>query len=284
MIDVIYTNGDSFVAGVELADDILPGYPGLLDFPWDATPGSKHEKAKEWILDSHNNESCDAYVQRQKLSSYIINKEYETAFPNRLNNLTGIPVINHAIGGASMDRIVRKSISDLIELRQKNSNIVAIIGTTQCVRSEVPNYIPPYKNFLNENVAWLCMNAGFYNLPGLDAVGLKEIFQYKLKYEKEYHWQLNFYKNVIMLTDFCKLNKIKLIWVDTLCQEGDMPQVAQEYESCQDLPNFKNYANYKPVLSMHNIAEEIGKNTMCPSGHFSAIVHEVFAERLVKFI
>ena len=52
----LYFNGDSFVAGVELADDILPEYPGLTSWIEDVTIRNKiYSGHVEWIANTYNN-------------------------------------------------------------------------------------------------------------------------------------------------------------------------------------------------------------------------------------
>jgi len=277
--DIIYTNGDSFVAGVELGDDILPDYPGLCDFsPWTTS----HDNARQWIAKTYD--SKHPYYQfRQQHTSKLQELEYLRAFPNKLSKATGIPTINMAMGGASMDRIVRKSLSDLISLSKKYKNIVAFIGTTASSRSEIPSSSPLGENYLKEHTAWECVSMTYKTPNRSDNFDM--IYNYKLEMEKNYHHSLNFLKNVIWMQDFCKLNGIRLLWISTHGTLNEyMASIENNYRNLDDLNNFYEYANFNSCAYMKKIAEKINHDVLCPSGHYSEIVHDHLAKILVDIL
>ena len=276
---MIYCNGDSFFAGVELADDFLPEYPGLADWGfWPVQP------AKEWCYNSHNDPSHVAFKTRKEQSKKILDLEYKRAFPNKIKNITGVSVINKGLGGSSMDRIVRTSISDLIKLKEEHTDITAVIGTTSHSRFEVAYPGPPAEHFLDGMHVWYCASTD-YNIPNRSKL-LKNVIEYKITHDETYHHLINFYKNIVLLQDFCKLNNIRLIWIDTHANVNtDWPHNLKDpYMKCEDLKNIKNYADYKATISMKNIAEKIKTNVLCPSGHWSELVHEQTAQELVNII
>lgn len=280
MTDIIYFNGDSFVAGVELGDWILPEYPGHLDYPWDASPNGPHEIAKAWINKTYTPDHV-WYRLRNEKAAELLKIEYDLAFPNKIHQATGINVINKALGGSSMDRIVRTTIRDLIELKDTHKSITAIIGTTHCARGEVANAGHPYINFLDETVAWQCISTT-YKIPNRSSE-YDPIISYKEKYETTYHYLLNFYKNVIMLKDFCMVNNITLHWVSTFSHVKDEEKfLTPNYNRCEDLRRFIKYAQYCPIIDMREIAKEKPIGAVCPSGHFSEVIHDETANRLIQ--
>lgn len=268
-LDLIYTNGDSFVAGVELGDDILPEYPGLCDFQ----PLNKcHNDSTKWIAKTYDPKHS-YYQSRQQNASRIIELEYNRAFPNKLSKVTKIPTINMAMGGASMDRIVRKSMSDLISLSKKYNNIVAFIGTTFPARSEIASSTPLGENFLGDHTAWECVSMTYKTSNRCKDFDM--IYNYKLEMEKNYHHCLNFLKNIICMQDFCKINGIILHWINThdTLQEY-MQTIEDDYRNLDDLNHYYEYANYHGCVFMREIAEKINHSVLCPSGHYSEIVHD----------
>lgn len=295
-VDLIYTNGDSFVAGVELADDFLPKYPGTLDWPWpspkdgfdgitseDLYRETKHEQAKQWLKKTYTPGHRFEELRNAR-APMILKLEYERAFPSILQSRTGIKVINMAIGGASMDRIVRKTMSDLITLKKDHENIVAIIGTTHCFRYEMSSDQQLSENFLGEHTAWQCLSTG-YRLPYQDYSNVEKVLDYKLMYEDRYHSVINFLKNVIMLQDFCKVNNITLYWVSTNVDiTDDIDVIGHKYRKLSDLKNFIEYANFTHAVYMRDIAQEIKEGVLCPSGHYSQIVHQKTADQLYNIL
>lgn len=270
---LVYCNGDSFVAGVELGDDVLPGHPGAFDY--DQVPDS----AREWIANTYNPKHPYS-IERDSRIKELIELEYQRAFPNKVKELLNVDVVNHGMGGSSMDRIVRTSITALIELKKKHDNIVAFIGDTDCNRSEVPNF--QYMDYVDGsgfNRHWLCMAANYY-MPNRKPV--EPLVEYKLRYEKNYHGLVTYYKNVILLQDFCAKNNITLYWVQTFGRDNVVPE--PEYENDPCLNNFKEYADFKYTVSMADIGKKMYHNVMCPSRHFAENVHDAVALEIVNII
>jgi hypothetical protein len=266
---ILYCNGDSFVAGVELGDDILPEYPGTQDFD---APTSVINLAKEWILKTQNHTHPWA-AMRQELFTQIFDIERSRAFPNKISKLLNLPVINNALGGSSMDRIARTTIDSLIELKRENEDIIAIIGITEASRSELANFNECYNN--EYSTRWVDMSLGYVN-EGVKP--LEAVRNYKLRYETDYHCQINFYKNVILLQDFCKVNHIPLFWVNP-----GFTNLSNSHPDT-DLLNMKNYANLTCIVDMVEIARKINVNVRCPSGHHSEVVHDEVAKIIASIL
>lgn len=271
---LIYCNGDSFVAGVELGDNILPDYPGLTDFAGDLLPASK------WIAKTYDPKH-PYNAERTTRFNELVELEYQRAFPNKLSQKLNVPVINHALGGSSMDRIVRTTITDLISLKEEHSDIIAIIGDTHCSRSEVANYeFLEFPDAVGFNQYWACLSTT-YSMSGREP--LKPILEYKIRYEKNYHMLVQYYYNVIQLQDFCKANNIKLYWVSS--QDGieyTIPEKQYSDDLCYN--NFVKYANLEYTIRMKSIAQEMNHKVLCPSRHFGENVHEEVANRLANII
>lgn len=271
---LIYCNGDSFVAGVELGDNILSDYPGLSDFGADKTLPTK------WIASTYDPNHIYG-KERQEKTKEILELEYQRSFPNKLKERLNIPVINHALGGSSMDRIVRTTITDLISLKKEHDEIIAIIGDTHWSRSEMPNFeFIDSPDAVGFNRHWVCITST-YHMSGREP--LNPVRDYKIRYEKNYHMLVKYYSNVIRLQDFCKANDIKLYWVSTT---ADVESTSVEKQYADDLcyTNFISYANLKFTIKMRDIAKQIYNKVLCPSNHYGENVHEEVANRLVTII
>lgn len=272
---MIYFNGDSFVAGVELGDDELPEYPGTLPWPWGSP---QHEKAKAWIAKTYDIKH-PWYLVRMETVKDTIKKEYDRAFPSLIGKKLNVPIINHALGGASMDRIVRTTIADLIRLKKEHKTVIAIIGTTHMSRSEVPNSdFSASVDLHGSPKNWTCISLS-YRLPYHNSK-IDPLLDYKLEYEKNYHMLVNFYKNVILLQDFCRANDIKLMWISTYNNIINDFNLESVYRVNDDLTDFIEYSKFEYTLDMAIVAQEIKVGVLCPSGHFSEKVHQRVADDL----
>jgi hypothetical protein len=111
----IYVNGDSYTAGYELADDILPGYPGLTAesniFVKDFTADQKKWAGAKW------NSVVDIFGSINNY--YSANKQH--AWPAEISRLDPtIKIINGARNGASMVGIANRTVADILEAKENN--------------------------------------------------------------------------------------------------------------------------------------------------------------------
>jgi len=260
---VVYCNGDSFVAGVELGDDILPEYPGAL--PFNAS-NEVRKKSKQWIDKTYDNAHPWSTI-RQHNNNLIRLHEKNRAWPNKLSSLLGISVINSAQGGSSMDRIARTSISDLIVLKKKHERIVAVIGITEPSRAELAS----------EQYLW---HDVILHLNYDSDILLHSLVKYKICHETSYHHMVNFLKNVILIKDFCKVNDIELIWLTPI---GD--PILKVEPNKQDYHDLLEYSDFKPSIKMYDIAEDCGlADVILPSCHWAESIHALVAQKLSHLI
>lgn len=266
----IYCNGDSFVAGSELADDVLYDYPGLSLYDPDLIK-NEQDPAFKWYLESFSPKligiRSSRFDELQKL-------ERERAFPNQLSKMLNVPVVNNAFGGSSMDRIARTTLTDLYNMKKlyPYGRIIAIIGTTHYSRSE-----HAYEN------GWTCVSAT--NTKLIDDDISNAHLKHKIMYEKEYHWVMNFYKNIILIQDFCKANDIKLFWIAARDNVLTDFKFDMNIFGSEDIVAYSKYANLTYALEMFKCLDAFqGQPTMCPGGHLGPNVHEYIADRLAKKI
>jgi len=257
---ILYSNGDSFVAGSGLAFHLLPKWPGLHDVADD----NLYKETRQWL------DRCRKDRHAFKILSEVIPKiEPTLAFPYKIKKLLNCEIVNGAQGGSSFDRIARTTITDLINLRKvhRDSKIVAIIGDTDVFRSEVAH------NVRGENF-WFQMHC---NLE--PPIELKNLLRYKLLHEHNYHRMTEYYKNCILIKDFCKANDIELHWIDIGMVQEDQRVLNQH----SDLAALKEYANVTSSVNMSDCAIGV-KGKYVPDGHFSEMVHTIVAEKFAKIL
>ena len=90
---LLYFNGDSFAAGVELADDMLPGYPGCFTWPVDYDSDPVAKEGKEWLDNSHDG-SHPSNKTRMSIVHELTQTELARAYPNLVHKMTGLPFIS----------------------------------------------------------------------------------------------------------------------------------------------------------------------------------------------
>ena len=274
----LYFNGDSFVKGVELGDDLIPEHPGYFTSLEAIT-----KPAKLWMKNTYDmNHTYGKY--RQNNLTQIYQSEHEKSFATKVHKFSNISFLNKALGGSSLDRIVRTSISDLHYIKKNNSQqVYAFIGTTDIFRSELPSEDSDGVDLYGFNNDWHSIATRYStdNEPNL----LKSVREYKVRYEKNYHALVKFYLNVILLQDFCYKNDIKLFWVQS--NEDILTDIIVEsnYETRPELLWLKEYANFQYLLSMkHSALELCNEPAYCVSGHYSEIVHDHMAQKIINIL
>jgi len=280
---LLYFNGDSFVAGTELADDMLPGYPGCIPWPLHFGVGSKFRPGKVW-LDASHDASHPSNKTRMDIIAELVQTELYRAYPNKVHMMTGLPIINRGMGGSSMDRIARQTLLDLYTLKQEDPDreLIAFIGTTYPERHEIPNNLPPILDMHGFATDWASISATFRQADHDEDI--ENIRRYKILFETNYHSLVNFYRNVLLISDFCKVHNIKLYWIAT--GEDVTTRVVEEH--LRDRPDLKmlmDYTQFKYDINMIEIIAEFpGQHVICPGGHFGEQIHERTAQEIVKIL
>lgn len=256
----LYANGDSFVRGVELGNFLKPDFPGYYNFN-EERPDHIHR----WFLEDQQKSKSVS----NELLNQISTEEYGRNFVAKIQKKLNCKFLNNAIGGSSNDRITRVTITDLIEIKKQHKNVVAIIGTADPSRLELPNDL--------DSLLW----KPFF-LSNTDNIN-NEISKYFLLNLGRYHRMLMFYKNVILLQDFCKVNSIKLLWLagnSNIIEDNKV----NDRKNIEDYNNFKEYANFSYAVEMPKVAKDINVGVMCPGYHFSETVHDATANILLEKI
>ncbi len=261
---ILYTNGDSFVAGNSLAMPDFQGFPGFLPLgAWEDPDWP--ETVRSWYFKS--------LVKNNLTSDDVEPIERSRAFARKISQKLNIPLVDNSKGGSSFHRIARTSLADLLKLKQENpdDSIVAIIGITSPNRSEVA-YVYPH----SKNPSWIEVHFGS---RGVNPKDVDSIMYYKLKYESMYHKMMSMLQNIILLKGFCLSNDIKLYFTGSEWSEVD--QVP--YENYPDLKLLRDYVGNLYDVNMKDIAETVDR-AMLPDGHFKEEVHDLVAEKFVEMI
>lgn len=267
----LYFNGDSYVAGAELGDDILPDYPGMLKFEAPFVRNTK-DKVFQWYKKS--------LEDKDRPGPKILQLERERCFAGQIAQVLKMPYLNNARGGSSMDRIVRTSILDLLKIRKQfpDEKIKALIGTTSFYRFEAGTT----NHSTGED--WICSLGKPLSTTRVNPID--ELSNYRLRYETNYHSLVRFYKNVIQLKDFCKANDIDLFWIAARDNDYQFSISEREYPEKEELWMLKEYANLQYQLDMFIEVQSnfLGEHIWCPGGHFGKPVHDLIARKLIKII
>lgn len=113
MYDLIYCNGDSFAAGMDLAEDTY--FPDLEGYAWHEW--KEHQDANvDAMLRMHKTKGPTWWPEVEKL-------QRERAFAHQLSMLTGIPSKNKARSGAGFTKITMTTFENINRYLQKEPNL-----------------------------------------------------------------------------------------------------------------------------------------------------------------
>ena len=268
----IYANGDSHIAGSELGDFLLPGYPGPRDFGSEPTTYTKH-----WVNQLYTPPSNEMAAipglrkKRDELRNKISFEEKTKNLIHKTSQLLGVEYYNNALGGCGNTRIIRTSITDLIELKKTEKNIIALIALSDPMRLEIPSIV--------SNNKWTSISAHSVDYLKED-MPERAIIEYYFTHSTVYNQLIWLYLHVITLQDFCTANKIKLHWISTIHNQIDV----LECQPDDELSTLASYVNFNPIVKMYDIAREIRVHTINPGYHYSEIVHQRAAEQLAAIL
>lgn len=264
----IYANGDSFVEGAELGDFLIHSYPGAYNF--NEPYGEVKPHIKAWF-DEIQTPGTELFELRQHLTKQIKREQQQRNFCAKLAGMMKAEFYNNGLGGAGMDRILRTTLTDLIEFKKTKKKILAIIGTTELLRMELPS-----SN--DDSTLWEIYHPG----NKISNSSVNSVLEYYYLRTKNYHKMVKFYQYVITLQDFCKANSIKLMWISGYAPIDQIIQVETELIMEKDLCALQDYASFKYAADMQQLAKIINYNVRLPGYHFSESVHDATAKQLYE--
>ena len=187
-----------------------------------------------------------------------------------------------------MDRIARTTVADLISLKREHTNIISIIGLTGINRSELPSggHVRIGHTVRdNHSRMWVDVT---HHQPSIFHAS-KAVLDFKLKYETDYHCYINFYKNVILIKDFCSVNNIQLYFVLPMRLPPKFWHMGIDntysYNDIENIKNLENYANLVPNIDMSDIADSCKlPEVFAPGGHYVESIYEIVADKLLSIL
>lgn len=265
MSKLVYVAGDSFPAGVELADTTLPGYPGMLPINV-TTPNPEIDRT--WY------KKKPEIVARLNLDLDAENKK--RSWPAKLQS-DNINVVNSSIGGASMESISKRILIDL-ERFTPDVVIVQITGI-------------PRITYTDDSVPYLISSLPIF---AINSIGMKSESHRRIlraatmiktdnEFLIDYLFSLQIINHTVklktgsypILVDSCFLDRNK-IYFDNLTiesQEMEMLKSASRY----DFVDKTSMSYFNKKLNVIN-----GVEYAMPLGHYSENVHVEFAKYITE--
>ena len=172
-------------------------------------------------------------------------------YPEIISKELSAELVNDGVPGSCNRRIIRSSLRSLITLKNKQNDITALIGLSFIGRTELwqPNKQPT----LHDGDFHPIMNAKILSLDwskNLHNTRINDIHKYADLEVKDYYKQwlihmskeaevTNLIADVIMLTDFARLNNIKLV---LFCNTQKLPGLPDVDINAPFLKTFVEYA------------------------------------------
>lgn len=299
MTILIYCNGDSYTAGVNLSDSMIPNYPG--SFTRDELTSKintitefqniKFEYYHKYVNynDVLSGNTDLTFYDKQTPGLLLFSEchnflEKQNAFPSELEKLdNSIKTINSAVPGASMGGICNRTILDLLELRSKNVRVdKVIIQLTSPGRYEIYNCNQP--SFIFDRPV--------HQFSSIDDCGIGDAVI--LKYSNA-DFLIKYLYHLISLKETVRSITGHLpILIDSI--NGEMIQAdiqhtrhyIQENNNNSQVPIFDSLVKHSTIYStrwlmMLEAANKIEK-PYAHDGHFSAEVHKLTAKELIKLL
>jgi len=144
--NMIYVNGDSFTAGIGLADhEFVPDF-------------EKYNKNNISTKDYFNKVRFNV-IQDPKICSMYNVRNKELSWPARLSKILGIEIINAAEGGSSMGSILYRTMLDLTKLQMEGitpKKVIIMLTETTRLTTITNTIHAKNKSFLDgDHRAWI---------------------------------------------------------------------------------------------------------------------------------
>jgi len=293
--DIIYVNGDSFTAGSDLGDYLLPDYPS--------------EKSLNDFLNNLDGESAmnyenwrhKWYSDRPDLLDDVKSSEINLRWSTHLSTLLDTEIVNNSYPGSDNYGIVVRACNDIEKLNKQGYRISRII--IQFTGFSRYSYLRHVDTSAGEqfqldikNISKLELGDGFYlrHLMPIqrDTTRLtkrenrfveREILE-EMVYEDQCS-STKFLSNLLtlkMYSDAIKgVSGIKPLFVDSIFMKSYFAYTgANRYLKPDSYINeIFNYIFPEPMLSMYDIPE-FNEPSLTGGGHFVSSVHKQFAEQI----
>ena len=132
--------------------------------------------------------------------------------------------VNSAITGSSNSRILRTSLRDLIDLQKQHNKIVAVINLSFTIRTELWDPNVTSRRFKNDgefvSIQPTVKKDWFNSKKSNDATVYNSYADEFLRWFNPEAETVNLLKEILLLTTWCKHNKIKYVIFSAILQES----------------------------------------------------------------
>jgi hypothetical protein len=298
---IIYINGDSFPAGSELADFLIPEWPGFLSKKQRVSLNKKiksyeitrHERFQQYVNVVSVEKSTTPiafFNNRVKGSDILCNiiwkREKELSWPAQLKKFdSNLEIMNNSLGGAGIAGICQRTILDIFKLKKEGTiPDIVFVQLTSTIRQEI--YSIENDAFMYEMP--LTEDAEFFKDEHRALV--KEI----MKLYEPCHYLFKYLHCLGFLNESVKSLTGKYpVLLDSVFLNQILSDIEFFYSYIETLPNnFVIHRDFQSLVDISRIKDtesrtmyEIATETEfseCPMGHLSQEVHDKFSKYIYK--
>ena len=299
MTDIVYVNGDSFAAGADLGDYLLPDYPEQwtlddLINKYDPDIGSRYVSWRSKFYDPRS----ELYNQN------AINAQFKLRWSNVLSTIVNKNVINNSYAGADNYSIIVRSCNDIQQLLEEGHTVTHIIiqftgfNRYSYVRNSNSSHDDRFYYDI-KNLFKSSMRDGFYfrhiksselgtgQLTDKESKFLEKEVLEELVYDDQesssrllsHLLTLKLYKDAIK-----GCAGVEPIFVDSLFMKSYFRYTDTERYliSGSYINDIFNYIFPGSMLSMYDIPDFYNEKSITGGRHFVSSVHERFAKLLAE--
>jgi hypothetical protein len=256
LMPVLYVIGDSFSAGSELCDNMLPSWP------YYKNPKVDMEKFSEWLNSSeYTNDIAALNMTQDQFAELTLEK----AYPAKLGKLIDYEVINRSVGNTGSIYWRYKVLEDLIQFQKHNKTIdYAIVNFTDVFRE---TFVQLDKSALHYKHISVSHTDPYKNASAY--FKYKSLLQDDMSYVYHFLTDLYFIKSTLHTMGAKKvlfIMSMDLFWIKEFITSTHIVDLMKFIEL--DL-------NTLPILESCKVDRLLG-------GHFCEETHKLFAEQIAK--
>jgi len=266
---MIYVTGDSFCWGDEIADYIVPEWPG---YNGQSSPENQNiwNRSRTIFLHQHKEEHDEIRLKNR--------------WSTLLGNHLGMNVINSSFSGKSIHNMLTCMMHDLPKLNNVQYVIVQLTGL---YRFQVPCVTEI------ENIQFQKGYAQINPLADTNHVDeIKQISKLRISLNKDIDFLYDYLSTIYLMQLLVKqFTKNNLIILDSifLTEYGNILKIIEEEKDDPNIANLLKLTNFVNEVNKFPTMNDIYINNknicnMTPSRHFCINTHKIFAEQIAKKI
>lgn len=262
---------------------------------------------KEWSMATWDPSTLNGFIKSKMNNNIQRPVKNCLSVSGEIRAQVDCDVYCNARGGASMEGIARRTITDLLRFSKQYDRVLAFVGVTSPIRRSIP---------VNRDLDYTLGNDHVCFIPHLNKSGGPDraVQDYYVEFSTDYHDIINFFLNATNIKNFCTQLGIELHWLNPQtdlewyenviktrykdhtwitrrypenANDYDKELIQAKYLSLSENTDYdvlRDALDFTELVNLRALAKQVEKNVYAPNAHYSPEYHRVLASKLMPII